>query len=158
MTNQFVFANFFSWLPDINNRITRTVADKAEKGFICEDRRGKHLNHKKVDASIKDGVRAFIDSIPRTESHYLRKQTTREFIDGGKNLTDLHNDYKKNCLDKNLSYANLVMFSKIFNTEYNISFFIPKKVRCELCDSYENATGEDKENLTSRYLLHLEEK
>lgn len=143
---------------DINNRITRTVIEKAKKGFLEVDLRGKHKNHRKVDPSIKEGVREHIRSIPRIESHYLRKQTSREYIDGGKNLTDIFNDYKAKCQENNLPHANLVMFSKIFNTEFNISFFTPRKDRCELCDAYENATGEAKEKLENRYLLHLEEK
>ena len=65
---------------------------------------------------------------------------------------------KKKCEDQNLPHANLVMFSKIFNTEFNISFFIPRKDRCELCDAYEIATGEAKERLETKYLVHLEEK
>ena len=48
----------------------------------------------KEDPAIKDGVIDHINTIPRIESHYLRAQSTREFIEGGKSLADLHRDYK----------------------------------------------------------------
>lgn len=92
------------------------------------------------------------------ESHYIRKNTTREFIEGGKTLADLYRDYKKDCQTKQQPYANETMYSRIFNKDFNISFFTPKKDRCELCVSYENAEGTAKENLKPKYLKHLEEK
>ncbi|CAG9825704.1 unnamed protein product [Phaedon cochleariae] len=144
---------------DINDRIIRTVIAKArEEGFLEEDMRGKHRNHKAVDTSIKDGVRDHIQSIPRIESHYLRQQTSREFISGGKTLTDLHKDYMQQFRDANLPFANLVMYSRIFNSEFNLGFFVPKKDRCELCVAFENATGDDKTKLETKFEQHLIEK
>lgn len=91
------------------------------------------------------------------QNQFIQFQNSLVFF-GGKNLTDIFNDYKQKCQGNNLAHANLVMFSKIFNTEFNISFFIPRKDRYELCDAYEIATGEPKEKLENNYLLHLEEK
>ena len=68
---------FFKNTLSINDRMIRTVLSKLKDGFVEKDKRGKHLNHKKLDSDIKDGVRAHINSIPRIESHYLRSQTTR---------------------------------------------------------------------------------
>lgn len=50
------------------------------------------------------------------------------------------------------------MYSKIFNEEYNISFFSPKKDQCELCTSLQNAVGEDKEKFREKYEIHQREK
>jgi len=49
------------------------------------------------------------------------------------------------------------MYSKIFNEEYNISFFIPKKDQCELCTSFLNAEGDDKEKFREKYEAHQHE-
>ncbi|XP_053966877.1 uncharacterized protein LOC128868612 isoform X1 [Anastrepha ludens] len=73
------------------------------------------------------------------ESHYLRATTSREYIDGGKSLADLHRDYMKEQAEKKQPAANLMMYSRIFNGEFNISFFSPKKDLCNLCESYKNA-------------------
>ncbi|KAL4153038.1 hypothetical protein QTP88_000871 [Uroleucon formosanum] len=50
------------------------------------------------------------------------------------------------------------MYSKIFNEEYNINFFTPKKDQCELCTSFQNAVGEDKEKFREKYETHQREK
>lgn len=143
---------------DINDRVVRTVFNKRELGFVEVDKRGKHGNHKKIDESIKKSVRDHIQSIPRIESHYIRKKSNREFIDVGKCIADLYEDYKTECLKQGLPAAHHEMYAKIFNQEFNISFFIPKKDRCELCVSYENADSSGKEKLNIKYTTHLEEK
>ncbi|CAG5016528.1 unnamed protein product [Parnassius apollo] len=153
-----VCKKFFMNTLDVNDRVIRTVFQKRDLGFIDIEKRGKHGNHKKVDESIKQAVRDHINSIPRIESHYIRKDSSREYIDGGKCLADLHADYKAQCLEQGVSAAHYEMYAKIFNYEFNISFFTPKKDRCELCVSYENATGSAKEELQEKYMLHQEEK
>ncbi|CAK1589667.1 unnamed protein product [Parnassius mnemosyne] len=153
-----VCKKFFMATLDVNDRVIRTVFRKRELGFVEIDKRGKHGHHKKVDESIKESVRQHINSIPRIESHYIRKNSSREFIDGGKCIADLHADYKNNCLEQGVSAANYEMYAKIFNQEFNISFFIPKKDRCELCVSFENADESGKEKLSEKYWSHLDEK
>lgn len=103
-------------------------------------------------------MKKHIDSIPRIESHYLRAQTTREFIEGGKTIADLHRNYTEKCNAKGLPTAKLSMFARIFNTEYNLSFFTPKKDQCELCTAFENAQNKDKETLRLKYETHQREK
>lgn len=120
--------------------------------------RGKHQNHYTVSQEIKNSVRAHIDSIPRIESHYLRDQTSREYIDGGRCISEIYRDYQKERLEANLPYCNLVMFTKIFNEEYNIGFFVPKKDQCDLCVSFQNAEGSEKESLSEKFNSHQKEK
>uniref|UniRef100_A0A2S2NJY1 DUF7869 domain-containing protein n=2 Tax=Schizaphis graminum TaxID=13262 RepID=A0A2S2NJY1_SCHGA len=54
--------------------------------------------------------------------------------------------------------ANLTLYSRIFNTEFNISFFVPKKDQCSLCESYKNADDIEKVLKDEKYQLHLSEK
>ena len=61
--------------------------------FVNPDLRGKHSNHPTIDPDVKDTVRKFIKTILRIESHYLRKQFSREFIEGSKCIADLYRDY-----------------------------------------------------------------
>ncbi|RVE43346.1 hypothetical protein evm_011986 [Chilo suppressalis] len=151
---------FFKNTLDINDRPIRTVISKLNTSGIVEpEKRGKHEKHAtKIPEVLLEGVRKHINKIPRIESHYLRKQTTREYIDGGKSLTDLYADYKKECLKNNDEYVKIHTFRKVFNTEFNISFFIPKKDQCDLCTSYKNANQEEKSSLEEKYQNHLEEK
>ncbi|KAJ8926235.1 hypothetical protein NQ314_021423 [Rhamnusium bicolor] len=134
------------------------LSKKKNLVFFEDDQRGKHGKHKKVDPEIKADMRRHINSIPRVESHYLRAQTKREFIEGGKSLADIFEDYKQNCISQNRPYGNRVMFSPIFNMVYNISFFSPKKDQCELCTAFQLANNDGKESLRQRYDEHHQEK
>lgn len=154
-----VCKTFFKATLDINDRPIRTaLTKKTETGFLEGDMRGKHGNQPTVDIEIKDGVRNFIKAIPRIESHYLRAQSTREYIESGKSLADLYRDYKEDRERQQLPFANLVMFNRIFNGEFNISFYVPKKDQCDLCESFKNADEERKQELLNSYNLHQKEK
>ncbi|CAH1098831.1 unnamed protein product [Psylliodes chrysocephalus] len=90
------FANyFFKNTLEINDKPIRTVLQKKENGFLESEKGGKLTNHFTVEPIIKESVRNHINSIPRMESHYLRVNTSREYIDGDKSLADLHRDYVK---------------------------------------------------------------
>lgn len=131
---------------------------KNETGFVGKDLRGRHGKQPTVDREIKESVRQFINAIPRTDSHYLRAQTEREYIDSGKSLSDLHRDYQEERERRQLPFANYIMFNRIFNTEFNISFFVPKKDQCDVCESFKNADEEGKHKLIEAYNSHLKEK
>lgn len=51
-----------------------------------------------------------------------------------------------------------MMFNRIFNTEFNISFFTPKKDACEDCTAYINASESHKEEMKDCYENHLMER
>ncbi|XP_063635068.1 uncharacterized protein LOC134805772 [Cydia splendana] len=156
-----VCKTFFKATLDITDRVIRTVIQKTEDEndscVLSLDQRGKHTNHKTVDPEIKDSVREHINRIPRVESHYCRACTTKEYIDGGKSIADLHRDYTKERELKNLPYANYLMYNHIFN-EHNISFYQPKKDQCEDCVSYANSTEAEKAKNKDKFDTHINEK
>lgn len=142
----------------INNRpIATVIAKKNERGFVEEEKRGKHGKQNKLSSDTIQRIRDHINSIPRIESHYLRQQTTREYIDGGKNLTDLYTDYQKDCMDSGVEPAKIHTYRKVFNEEYNISFYVPKKDQCELCTIFKNTVDPNTE-LQNKYDQHQLEK
>lgn len=143
---------------DITDRPIRTVISKNNNGFLEADGRGKHGNHKKVDLEIKEGIRSFINRIPRVESHYTRSKSTREYIEGNKSIASIYRDYVQDCATMKVPCGNSTMFHRIFNYEFNISFFSPKKDQCELCTAYHNAQNEEKDTLKVKYSVHLKEK
>lgn len=49
-------------------------------------------------------------------------------------------------------------YRDIFNTEFNIAFFKPKKDQCDLCTQYTNSNITEKETLQQRYDEHLQNK
>lgn len=150
---------FFKSTLDVSYKaITTALSKKTELGGIQADLRGKHDNHPTIDPQIRQSVIDFINSIPRIESHYLRAQTTREFISSEKSLADIYRDYKMMRERDDLPVASSSTFNRIFNTEFNISFFIPKKDLCDLCERYKNSDEIQKPNLSQEYEQHLKEK
>lgn len=151
---------FFKATLDITDRAIKTVVQKSsnKEGMLSLDNSGKHNSHKTVDSSVKESVRQHINSIPRIESHYCRANSKRQYIEDGKSISDLHRDYVKEQKEKGLPYANYLMYYHIFNDEFNISFFQPKKDQCEDCVAFANATEEEKNKLQEKFVSHLREK
>ncbi|KAJ8940882.1 hypothetical protein NQ314_010545 [Rhamnusium bicolor] len=95
--------------------------------IIKEDHRGKHGNHKRIDVEVSKSVFDHINSIPRIESHYVRKDTNREFIDGGLTIAEMHRDYCEKRSASNQPSVTYDYYATIFNIKFNIGFFVPKK-------------------------------
>ncbi|KAJ8949762.1 hypothetical protein NQ314_008115 [Rhamnusium bicolor] len=142
-----VCKNFLKATLDITDRNIRTIVSKNNDGFLNADLRGKHEKHKTVSEAIKNGVRNHISSIPRIESHYLRAQTEKQYIEGGKTIAQLHRDYKIECEEHGKPCATLTMYTRIFNYEFNLAIFVPKKDQCERCGAYDNSNNEENEKL-----------
>lgn len=152
---------FFRNTLDINDRPIRTVFEKKCKlagAVMAEDKRGKHGKQPKMHEDIKNRVINHINKIPKVESHYTRKNTAKHYIEGGKTITDIYNDYVGDCQKDNVTFCNFNYFYNIFNNDFNLSFFKPKKDQCETCVAYENAPETDKVNLKENYDQHLVEK
>ncbi|CAH0553143.1 unnamed protein product [Brassicogethes aeneus] len=153
---------FFKATLSINDRPIRTVVNKKKLTptghFIESDMRGRHKHHTKIDESIKNGVRNHISKIPKIDSHYTRANTTKQFIEGGKTIADLHRDYVKDFNENKLERANYNLYAKIFNEEFNLSFFVPKKDQCDHCISFEQMSDEEKALHIEEYNQHHKEK
>lgn len=87
---------------------------------------GRHNKHPTVDPAVCEGMKTFIQNIPRIESHYILARSSRKYIDGSKTISDLHEDYMAICKEKSEKYGNYVMFYRIFTENVNISRFQPK--------------------------------
>ncbi|CAG4977052.1 unnamed protein product [Parnassius apollo] len=94
----------------------------------------------------------------RIESHYLRAKTKRQYISSKKSLADIYRHYKQLREKDGLAIATSSTFNRIFNTEFNISFFVPKKDQCILCERHKNSDSEEKRNLSQEYEQHQNEK
>ncbi|XP_030766575.1 uncharacterized protein LOC115890475 [Sitophilus oryzae] len=70
----------------------------------------------------------------------------------------MHRDYCERRSASNQPSATYDYYSRIFNTKFNIGFFAPKKDQCDLCESFKNASEDEKKELENKYNEHLEEK
>lgn len=155
-----VCKTYFLNTLSISDRQIRTVKAKTnDLGFVGPDERGKHDKKKTVDPLLKQQIKDHINSIPRIESHYLRAVTgDKEYISDGKTIADLCIDFNNGQKQKNLPEAEYWLYLHIFNYDFNIGFYQPKKDRCELCVAYQLALPETKEQLQLKYENHLTEK
>ncbi|CAH2000480.1 unnamed protein product [Acanthoscelides obtectus] len=152
-----VCKKFFTSTFGISNRCIRRVISKRAEGDF-EDKRGKHANQTRISHEIKNDVRAHIASIPQIESHYTRAHSEKKYIEGSKTITDLYRDYKKDCVARGKATATLTMYRNIFDYEFNLAFFIPKKDQCHTCVAYGNANEGEKKELEKLYEQHQNEK
>eukprot|EP00102_Acyrthosiphon_pisum_P007844 XP_003243557.2 PREDICTED: zinc finger BED domain-containing protein 1-like [Acyrthosiphon pisum] len=108
------------------DRFVRTALIKGGRtnNFVEGDLRGKHGNKKKLAPEIINQICDHINSFARIESHYLRNQTSREFIDGS--LLQKCRD----CLMQNVKLIkyHLVNFLHTLTSSIpDLIFFIPKR-------------------------------
>ncbi|XP_050316174.1 uncharacterized protein LOC126750569 [Anthonomus grandis grandis] len=138
---------FYLSTLDISNKLIFTATKKKDaSGILMPDMRGKHKNcGKKVTDAIKGEIRNHIKSFPTMPSHYCRAQTNKSYIDGSLNIASMYRLYKANCEELNKPFAKQNMYETIFNTEFNIAFYIPKKDQCMTCESLNNCTETEKE-------------
>lgn len=149
-----VCKQFFMKTLDIGDKFIRNCWKKIDEcGVLEKEKRGKHTK-KKVDDGLKEQVRAHIRSFPKIESHYLRAQTSKEYLDGSLTIAEMYRLYTENQVRNKLPAVKLNVYREIFNTEFNLSFFVPKKDQCALCQSYTNSSEEEREKVQARYDDH----
>lgn len=99
-----------------------------------------------------------INSIPRILSHYLRAQTTREYIDGSRTITEIYRDYVDNQkqTDKKEPIESLTSSTR-YSIQSLILAFLSKK-KCDLCNQYLLCPEDKGPDIQEKYDTHLEEK
>uniref|UniRef100_A0A6P7G4W5 Uncharacterized protein LOC114337687 n=1 Tax=Diabrotica virgifera virgifera TaxID=50390 RepID=A0A6P7G4W5_DIAVI len=154
-----VCKTFYKATLNISGRMIFTVQNKMNNNdFSQTDLRGRHDSHRKISPELRSAIMEHIQSIPKIESHYLRASTTKEYIDGSKNIKDLFNDFKLKQKHDNRDAGTYSIYYKLFTTEFNLSFFQPKNDQCDLCTSYNNSTADQKKDLEEKYQTHIKEK
>ena len=91
--------------------------------------------HKKysVDPEKIKIVHNHIKSFPVMDSHYCRMSTQKKYLSSDLNLQKMYKLHlSSNLVDEPVKFW---MYEHIFNTEYNYSFFVPKKDICDKCQA-----------------------
>ena len=94
---------------------------------------GKHTK-KKVSQESEQIIKDHIDSFPRMPSHYCRNSTKKEFLEAGLSINQMYNLYKESCQSRGLVPEKEHVYRRIFNHNFNIGFYVPKKDRCDTCE------------------------
>ncbi|KAG4065134.1 hypothetical protein HA402_007531 [Bradysia odoriphaga] len=103
----------------------------------------RHGKHPKKVLSIeqKQGIRDHINRFPVVESHYCRQNTNKNYLNQGLNLSIMYRLYTEDTANP----AKLSAYRNIFNYEFNLAFFRPKKDRCDKCMAFEILTSPSRE-------------
>jgi hypothetical protein len=106
-------------------------------GVPKKDGRGKHphSNHAISDAK-RQHVITHIKSFPVVESHYCRSNIKRKYLESTLTLKKMYNFYDEDCKTKHEKPVKLSMYRKIFVSNFNYGFHVPKKDQCEKCYTF----------------------
>lgn len=131
---------FFLKTLDVTKNVVETALkdkDPITGSFASIDKRGKHTPHNKTEEDLLKDVREHIESFPVMESHYCRKSTSRSYLSSTLNLSIMYRLYleKMSLLAKET--VSEYIYRNIFNTDYNLSFHVPKKDTCPTCEKYD---------------------
>lgn len=151
-----VCKKFYSNTLDISDRQLRTIKKKREsKGFVEKDQRGRKTEQKGRDENLVQDIKDHINSIPKIESHYLRASMSGEYISGEKTIADLCRDFNTSQTEQGKPKAMYWLYYEMFNKDFNLGFFQPKKDRCDTCLEYELLSPQHKLELQPKYDEHF---
>lgn len=129
-----------------------------ETGTPTPDKRGRHANRPRATTEeIKQSVRAHINSYPRIPSHYVRAKSKREYLQHGLNGAKMYRHYRLWVESENIPVsgrASKYQYAEIFNSEFNIGFFMPKKDRCLLCTKSHTFTEQERQTIAAQVEQH----
>lgn len=157
-----VCSSFFQATLCISNGpINKALSAITTSGtFGGLDKRGRKPPPNKIQPIEMDFVKEHINSFPTVESHYTRKNSEKKYLPSDLNISSMYRLYKEWCESKNINIVSIHQYRKIFCTEFNYSFFVPKKDQCMLCSKYNLAKKENRlgEDLEECYNAHMERK
>ena len=145
---------------DISSKmIFTTTKKKDDVGVLQVDDRGHHGNGgvKVIDCK-KDDIRDHIKSFLCVPSHYTRSRSAQKYLDGSLSISAMYRMYKTKCVEEGKEYAKQNTYETIFNTEFNLGFFVPKKDLLQTCETFKNLSEEEKILQKVSYQRHLNEK
>lgn len=126
-------------------------------GTTQPDKRGV-IPSRSVEDTEKQRIKDHIASFPTIPSHYCRKDTDRNFLSSDLTMKRMYELYTEDCEIKGVTPQKLWLYRNIFNHDFNLSFFVPKKDQCSKCVIFNNTnnamTGEQKQ----KYEKHVIEK
>ena len=142
---------------DISDRFVATALTKKNSLGTCDaEKRGKQSQRANSKDSEKEEIRRH-NSFPRVESHYTRRDSTREYLESSLSLQKKYDMYVKKRQDEGCKTpASETTYRNVFNREFNISFHKRMKDRCDVCATYENGCFTEAED--EDYKKHIQMK
>lgn len=132
---------------------TKNVKTNTPSG----DLRGKSESSRRKPTGNAEFAREHIKSFPTVEAHYCRATTTRLYLGAHLSVGKMIDLYKEKCSEDGVQPVKDSQYRKIFNTEFNLGFHIPKTDRCDFCEMYKTAKQTETltEQISADYEWHI---
>lgn len=127
-----------------------------------DERRGFN-NKSRVPVDDKQFAINHISSYPTVASHYCRTDTQKKYLSSELNVMKMYSMYLEACLtESNIKPVSVHYYRHIFNTEFNLEFFAPKKDLCDLCEEFKvlknsNRLTEEKKQFYEDHIIKKQE-
>ena len=125
---------FFLTTLDTSQRRISYLYDHFQTCTNTPTKRKQGTRQKRIAESVLDGTREHTRGIPCVDSHYCRANISRKYFESELSISRLYELYLDFCKNKNYQTAKKHLYTKIFLTEFNISFLHPRKDRCDKCE------------------------
>lgn len=156
-----VCQNFFCKTLCISASVIREAVEcRDAMGFYSRDSdpRGRHEPQNKTPPEMAEQIRRHIKSFPTMESHYVRKDIKRQYLDCGLSITKMYALYVEECEKESVTPVSEAKYRNVFCTEFNLGFFVPKKDQCLLCTKYRRLDTIEKTKIEEEYKQHIQRK
>lgn len=129
---------FLSTFCVSDGRVTRALKKISEGKLPGEDLRGiKGCPSRKIAEEDIEYVCKHIESFPSYQSHYTRKNNEhRRYLCDALNIRKMYSLYAEKCQEEQKSPVKEHFYRYVFNTKFNLHFYIPKKDTCKKCDTF----------------------
>ncbi|KAF2878933.1 hypothetical protein ILUMI_27237 [Ignelater luminosus] len=115
--------------------VDHVLKGRNENGvFDLDDKRGRKTPHNKTPDVLIQKVKDHIESFPTMESHYCRKSSKRLYLNSDLSISKIFER------SRGEAHVSEVTYRRTSGNIYNLSFFNPKKVHCEICTQYKDNT------------------
>ena len=139
-----VSKKFFLATLDLSAQFVNTTMTKITSAGTVEPEKRTLPSSRKLSSELKSSIRQHITKFPTVPSQYCRKDTNRQYLQQGLNVAEMHRLYKEDCERDKLPSAKHWVYDHIFHTEFNLSFYQPKKEQCDLCTKFEKSSDAEK--------------
>lgn len=157
----FVCKTMFLNTLSVGERTVQTALAKWSSGggSVSPDRRGGTRTIV-IDDEIKQDVLRHVKTFQPVESHYVRKDTTKIYLDSDLTFTKMFSLYNEWCITENITKkaTTVRQYRDIINQNLNISFHKPKKDICNECHIYNTNKDTMTEEEKQKQELHMSNK
>ncbi|KAE9542364.1 hypothetical protein AGLY_003491 [Aphis glycines] len=129
--------------------VTNICINLKTSSIFSEDLRGKFKHQSTMNSEVNKYILEHINSFPTINSHYIREDLKRKYLKSGLSISKMHRLYlnwikEKSTLDPRVLNTTLRQYPDIYNNNFNLSFFKPKKDQCDVWEKYKLASPLEK--------------